>query len=99
MRYFVLLMITAAGLLAADATGSWTGTLTPEGKESGPALLVLKQEGSTLTGTAGPDAGERHPIEKGKVENGNLTFEVPSGEVIMKFALKQEGDEITGTIT
>ncbi|MEX2263629.1 MAG: hypothetical protein WD696_16860 [Bryobacteraceae bacterium] len=103
MKHILLLTFAAVSLIAADATGRWAGTLTvptSDGSDKpGPALLVLKQEGAQLTGTAGPDANEQHPIEKGKVENGNLTFEVPTEDTIMKFALKHEGDEIKGDIT
>jgi hypothetical protein len=49
MRYIFCLLLTAAGMMAADATGTWTGTLTvqtPEGADHpGPARLELKQEG------------------------------------------------------
>lgn len=86
----------AATLLSADATGTWTGTLTKSDGQSNPAHLVLKQDGDTLTGTAGPDANEQRPILNGKVENGLLTFELDNG---MKFALKQDGDDITGEVT
>ena len=92
-------ILAGAIVIAADATGTWTGTLTPADGNGGPAHLVLKQEGEKLTGTAGPDPGEQHPIEKGKADNGVLTFELSTGGGVMKFALKQEGDEITGDIT
>jgi hypothetical protein len=99
MKHILLLTLVASGLLAADATGKWTGTFTPQGSEGGPALLVLKQEGAKVTGTAGPGADEQHEIQNGKAENGNITFEVGDGDKVMKFVLKQEGDEIKGTAT
>ncbi len=100
MRYLLLFALTAASVMAADATGTWTGTLTPNGDDKGgPAHLVLKQDGNRLTGTAGPDASEQHQIENGKVEDGVLTFDVSAGSAVMKFRLKQEGDEIKGDIT
>jgi hypothetical protein len=99
MRQIVLLTLFAAAVIAADATGTWTGVLTPRGKESGPAHLILKQDGAKLTGTAGPNEGKQHPIENGKVENGNITFEVPTGDAVMKFNLKHDGDEIKGDVT
>ncbi len=94
------LFAASAILLAADATGTWTGTFTVNGDspEPRPALLVLKQDGDRLTGTAGPDASQQMPIEKGKVEDGKLTFEVAAGESIMKFALVLNGDELSGEI-
>ncbi len=101
MKHIFLLTLATVGLMASDATGTWTGTLTltkAEGsQESHSAYLVLKQEGAKLSGTAGPDANEQHAIENGKAEDGNLTFEIKE-ESVMKFVLKQEGDEIKGDI-
>lgn len=99
MRQIVLAILTVATLMAADATGTWTGTLTPSPGEAGPAHLVLKQEGNKVTGTAGPNAGEQHTITNGKAEDGNVTFELQTGESTMRFSLKQEGDEIKGDVT
>jgi len=100
MKYILLLTLAAVTLIAADATGNWTGTLTPSdgAEEPGPALLVLKQVGNKLTGTAGPDANDQHAIENGKVDGGKLTFEVPAGGAVMRFSLRQEGEEIKGDI-
>ena len=39
----ILLFLGAAAMLMADATGKWTGTLTPDGGGEGPALLLLKK--------------------------------------------------------
>ena len=73
MRILFLYTLASAVLLtAADATGTWTGTVTAEGRDF-PARLVLKQEGTALTGTAGADANDRHAIGKGVAgENGAL---------------------------
>ena len=79
--------------------GNWTGTLTPTGGEPVPAHLVLKQEAGKLTGTAGRDSNQQRPIQNGKAGNGNLTFEVATDNAVMKFSLKQEGDEISGDVT
>lgn len=96
------LIAGAAVLAAADATGTWTGNLTIKDDsgtpQSRPAHLVLKQDGATITGTAGPDANEQHPIEKGTIADGKITFEVPTGETVMKFTVTLDGDEIKGRI-
>jgi hypothetical protein len=103
MKHILVMILAIASAIAADANGRWTGTLTTRNSDGsdrvGPALLVLKQDGATITGSAGPDDNERHEIQNGKAENGNLTFEVATGETIMKFSLKHEGDEIKGEIT
>jgi hypothetical protein len=99
MKHFLLLACTALGLLAADATGKWSGTLTPADRDAGPALLILKQDGNTVSGTAGPDESERHEITNGRIEDGSLKFEVPQGEAVMKFDLRLDGDEIKGDVS
>ena len=102
MKTILLLTLAAASVFAADATGKWTGTLTPVsdgGGSGGPALLVLKQDGTKLTGTAGPDANQQNAIQDGKAENGNLTFDLPFGGGMMKFVLKQQGEELTGDVS
>src|SRR3954447_13502919 len=64
----VLVLLASAFILsAADVTGTWKGTFTPDGREAGPALVILKQTGDTLAGTAGPDESDRLEIENGKV--------------------------------
>ena len=98
MKRVLLLAVAAGTLVFADATGTWTGTLAPSDAAAGPAHLVLKQEGEKLTGTAGPDPTEQHPIENGKADGGNLVFELSTPAGVMKFTLKQKGDEITGDV-
>ena len=98
MKHALLLVLAAATLFAADATGKWSGTLSDD--NPGPALLILKQEGTALTGTAGPNANERHDIQNGKADNGKISFEVPVGDGgVLKFVLVQDGDQIKGQVT
>ena len=99
MRTIFLMTLFATTMMAADATGTWIGTLTKvPSQEPGPAHLVLKQDGAKLTGTAGPDETRQHAIENGKVVNGDITFDLPTGESTMKFTLKQDGEEIKGDV-
>ena len=99
MKQLFILLAAAAGLLAADATGTWTGTFTPTGEDARPAHLVLKQQGAVLTGTAGPNSADQRAIQKGKIEDGVLTFEVADSGMVMKFVLRQEGDELKGDVS
>lgn len=103
MKTILLLALTAATLFAADATGTWTGSLIvprEDGTErESPAHLVLKQDGTKLTGTAGPNADEQHPIQGGKVEDGAISFAVEHGESVMKFVLKLTDAEIRGDVS
>jgi hypothetical protein len=96
------LAITAA---AADVTGKWSGTFTVAGPDgsagnSQPAFLILKQSGSTLTGTAGGDEAEQWPIENAKIENNKITGTVnPSDGATYTVSLTVDGDRMTGEVT
>jgi len=88
-----------------DLTGTWTGTLTPTtGSGGGPAHLVLKQKGTELTGTAGPEPDRQVPIANGKVTTvkgvTSLVFDAtqPNGAV-MKFDLKVVEARLKGNVT
>jgi hypothetical protein len=101
-KHFVpvfVLLVNAFVLSAADVTGTWKGTLTPENRDAGPALVILKQTGDTITGTAGPDESERNEIANGKVAGNNVTFEVTRGQGTMTFVLMLEGDILAGQVT
>ena len=99
MKFILGLMLAATTLLAADATGTWTGTLTRSDGEAGTAHIVLKQDGQKLTGTAGPNAGEQHDIQNGKADAGKITFEVPLERGSLTFVLTQEGDQMKGAVS
>jgi hypothetical protein len=98
----VALAMTAA---AADVTGKWSGTFTvtgPDGSagDSQPAFMILKQSGSTLTGTAGGDEAEQWPIENAKIENNKITGTVnPSDGATYTVSLTVDGDRMTGEVT
>ena len=95
----VMLLASAFTAAAADFTGNWKGTLSPENRDPGPALVILKHAGDTVTGTAGPDESERHEITNGKVTGDKVTFDVQQGETTMKFVLTLDGDALTGQIS
>ena len=95
----LVLLANALILPAADVTGTWKGTFTPENRDAGPALVILKQTGDTVTGTAGPDESERNEIVNGKVTGERITFDVAREEGTMRFVLMVEGDTLTGQAT
>jgi hypothetical protein len=95
-----LALAVSAATFGADATGAWTGELTRDDGQPGPAHLVLKQEGSRLTGTGGPNADEQYAIRNGSVSpDGELSFEIANENSVMKFKLRLSGDEIKGDVT
>jgi len=105
MKTFLCLMALAALVLAApagDLSGKWTGTFNisiPDGSvRESEIIMTLKQTGTELTGTAGPQEGEQFPIRNGKVAGDKITFEVERSDVsqVIKFDLALAGDRIKG---
>ena len=104
-----LAFLIAASALSAfqakpvDLTGVWTGTLTPGTAEPGPAHIVLKQTGTDLAGTAGPDPDRQAAIANGKVTTvkdvTSVTFEAtqPNG-VVLAFDLKLVDGRLKGKV-
>ena len=101
----ILVIAALAGIASADVnvTGNWSGTFNISGpngetKES-TALLVLKQEGNQISGTVGPDEGERFDIRKGTIEGDKITLEADHDGHLLKFSLLLAADRITGDAT
>ena len=100
---FAILALTVTAA-AADVTGKWSGSYTvtgPDGSagDSNPAFLILKQSGSTLTGTAGAEEAEQWPLENAKIENDRITGTVsPSDGATYTVSLTVDGDRMTGEV-
>jgi len=81
--------LLAVSAMASDLTGKWSGTFRVDGGDHNvPQLFILKQEGNTLTGSGGPNAGEQYPIENGKIEGDEARFELTTGEWKFAYDLK-----------
>ena len=100
MSFVLLAALVGVALADVDVTGKWSGTFSPIGpngetKES-TAVLVLKQSGTDITGTAGPNEDEQFPIQKGKIEGDKIMLEVDHEGNTLKLDLKLAADRITG---
>jgi len=90
---------------AADVSGKWSGSFAvigPDGAagDSNPAFLILKQAGSTLTGTAGQEEAEQWPIENARIEGNKISGTVnPSDGATYSVTLTVDGDRMTGDVT
>jgi hypothetical protein len=62
----------------------------------GPALLVLKQEGASVTGMAGPDEQRSQPIQNGKADGAKLTFEIQTADKPVVFTLMLDNGHLKG---
>ncbi len=97
---FVLLFLGAVGLaLGADLSGKWSGTFTSDEGNSSGALLILKQSGTSITGTAGPDDTQQWDIQSGKIEENKVVLDVGSPHGKFKFDLVLSGDTLKGDVS
>jgi hypothetical protein len=85
---------------AADVSGKWSGSFTPENGDGGSAYVILKQTGSTITGSGGPDANDQWPGLEGTIDGNKLTFQVKSTEdgTVYKGTLVLNGDHLKGDV-
>lgn len=104
MKKLILLfgLLSVVGL-AADFSGTWVGKadITVDGEQqSPPARVVLKQDGNTITGTAGHEEADQVEIQNATVEGETLSFDIKPGEdaPLVHVVLKLEGDTLNGTI-
>jgi hypothetical protein len=97
-----LFVVTLVGMLAAayaataDFSGKWSGS-SPDKDSMGPVYAILRQEGSTLTGSAGPSESKQFPITSGKVDGDRLAFEIKMGGGTIRFDLTGAASELRGT--
>ena len=79
-KFLLTLFFFSLTLIAADVTGTWSGTAKikrEDGADGADSVyLMLKQQGATVAGSIGRDSSDQQPIEKGKMEGDQITFEV-----------------------
>jgi hypothetical protein len=99
---FLLCTLTA---LAADITGDWTGTAQVKRGDGSvgtePAFLMLKQQGTTVTGTVGENPNRQQRIRNGKVEGDRITFQLPivaGSHVRVDLKLQPDGNIMKGQV-
>ena len=100
LLYLFLSIAVVFTATAADISGKWTGSFTPESGEGGTAYLVLKQSGTTITGSGGPDANEQWPGLEGTISGNKLSFQVKSASdgTIYECELVLDKDHLKGDV-
>jgi hypothetical protein len=104
MRVLICALIVAALAVTAFAdatvTGKWTGSfhsISPDGEaRESTAVMILKQSGPEVTGTAGPDESDQHLTLKGKIGGNKITLDAQSDGRTIHFDLVLAADRITG---
>src|SRR4051794_6967268 len=74
-RIFVMGLVAATLLLAADPTGTWSGDQPGPNGNTYAITFKLKADGEKLTGTMGGDQFEQ-PIQNGEVHGDDISFTV-----------------------
>jgi hypothetical protein len=104
MKKLILLFafLSVVGL-AADLTGTWVGKLdmTVDGEQqASTARVVLKQDGNTVTGTAGREEEGQSEIRNAVLDGDTLSFDIKPSEdaPTIHIVLKLDGDSLTGTV-
>jgi len=96
----ILVAAMALVAAAADVSGKWSGSISHEGGQANTAFAILKQSGTAITGSAGPDEGQQWPDLKGTIRGDKVTVEVKSPEdgTVYKCDLVLVGDHLTGEV-
>jgi hypothetical protein len=100
-KLFILLVTTTLALTAGELTGKWGGSfeMTNASGEThaDSALMNLKLDGTSVTGTVGPNEDKQWAIKNGKLDDKKLTFKVEMDDGgIIEFDLVFDGDTIRG---
>lgn len=87
----------------ADVKGKWDGKLTRQSDDGTTredvVLLILEQKDTTVTGTAGGNESDQHPITSGTIEGNKVTIAATTAngrEYLLELTL--ENDELKGTV-
>ena len=101
-RLLVALLTLVAAMPAADFSGTWSGSMAmTKGDETkdDSAYLILKQTGSEITGTIGPNADKRLTITKGSADGNSVYIEaIVEGDNKLVLRLKLDGDKLVGDL-
>jgi hypothetical protein len=80
MKRIVCCLLLSVVSLLADVSGKWSGSFDvtgPDGEtKADTAFLNLKQDGSKISGTAGPSEDHQMNIKTGKIDGDKIALEV-----------------------
>jgi hypothetical protein len=99
MHKLIVCLFTLA--LATDVSGTWRGSVTvrnPDGTTRDfPAMMVLKQSGSNVTGWTGDSENDQNPIVKGTQVEDKLTLVFVRAGFTLTMEATINKDRIVGT--
>ena len=100
MRKILLaLLVFAISAPATDFSGYWTGEGVVANGEPHSLYFIIKQNGTTLTGSGGPTASQQHPFRNAKIEGDTVILDVTvGGKGTLHFELKPDVKGLKGTV-
>ncbi len=103
LRFAALALLTTAPLFAAaDVSGTWAWSTEGRDGQNWESSLILKQEGSKITGTY-KARGNESPVQDAKLNGKELTFhttrETPNGSFTAHFKADVDSDSLKGNIS
>jgi hypothetical protein len=100
MKLLLTSLLLTLSISAADFSGKWSGTYidVSGGNKTEPLLMILTQDGNTITGTVGMTAEQQMPISNGKVDGNNVTFDVTAEEVSIHYVLGLVDEHLKGQV-
>lgn len=87
---------------SVDPSGTYVGTVTPDGGAADGGMIVIRRDNGALVVTAGPSADQQFPADKVDHAGDVLRFQlVPPGDEprLIEFDVKIEGWKMTGVAT
>jgi hypothetical protein len=87
MKLLSSLLVLAFLAATVNLSGVWTGAFRG-GDSDIPQLFTLKQQGTKVTGTGGPDSTEQYQVLNGSVTGDVVKFEVDNGQRKFLYRLK-----------
>ena len=91
---------TPAAAPPPNFSGRWTGHFditTPDGSiQNDAAVLILKQDGAVIAGSAGENEGQQSEIKSGKADGLEIQFTIDSQGSPMLFRLRLEAGHLKG---
>ncbi len=103
MKAFLLTLLLGAFSFGADVAGVWRGTFTPQRPDGTlddekSVYLLIKQEGSKLTGKIGPDEEKNWEYTKGKIDGDSISIELFGDGMNLKVALTLKDGGLEGVV-
>jgi hypothetical protein len=98
----LVILLAPVAARAADVSGKWSGSMDmkgPDGQtQSMPVTAEFKQDGKTVTGTAGREGDDQLTVQKGTIDGDDFTFEVEAPDGVYSVKLKVGDGQLKGEV-